>query len=440
MTGSGLLTAGDRLAAGRHRSLAATVEWSYRLLGEEEQRVFRAGVGVPGAVHPGGCRGGRRAGRPPRQCCAWWNARCWSRRGPGPDGRSRYGMLETLRAYGAGLLAEAGEDDGAPAALAGWAVRVAEEAAAGMQTIEGRLAAARWLDAEDATMGQVLAWAVEHDLRCGGAAGGRAGLVVGAARPAGGPVPAAAPGRRAGRAGQRRVVRRAVLACDGAVCRPICRRRCGIPPRSATWSRTGGHAGRWRTAWTAGRGTWRTSAGSPRRPASRRALAMARQIGYPAGEARALVRLGHAALNAGDLDEAVQLARQAAQITAGVPGAVARLCSYSLAGVLIVAGDLAAAEQVCAAALARAREAGDMLNHGDLLKMMATWTCRRAGSGTPARTCGNRLQFTRTGTWFSLFDDLDGCGHLCAATGRPADALTVWAAWDAFVRSGGFRT
>ena len=27
----------------------------------------------------------------------------------GPDGRSRYGMLETLRAYGAGLLAEAGQ-------------------------------------------------------------------------------------------------------------------------------------------------------------------------------------------------------------------------------------------------------------------------------------------------------------------------------------------
>ena len=28
----------------------------------------------------------------------------------GPDGRSRYAMLETLRAYGAGLLAESGED------------------------------------------------------------------------------------------------------------------------------------------------------------------------------------------------------------------------------------------------------------------------------------------------------------------------------------------
>ena len=55
---------------------------------------------------------------------------------PGPDGRSRYAMLETLRGYGAGLLAEAGEQDQAQAALARYAVRVAEEAGAGMLTID----------------------------------------------------------------------------------------------------------------------------------------------------------------------------------------------------------------------------------------------------------------------------------------------------------------
>jgi predicted ATPase len=32
---------GGRLAAGRHRSLAATAEWSYQLLAEDERRVFR---------------------------------------------------------------------------------------------------------------------------------------------------------------------------------------------------------------------------------------------------------------------------------------------------------------------------------------------------------------------------------------------------------------
>ena len=81
----------------------------------------------------------------------------------GPDGRSRYGMLETLRAYGAGLQAEAGDEDWAAAALAGHALGVAEEAAAGLQISTGEVAAAGLLDAEDATMRQVLAWALDHD-------------------------------------------------------------------------------------------------------------------------------------------------------------------------------------------------------------------------------------------------------------------------------------
>ena len=85
---------------------------------------------------------------------------------PGPDGRMRYGMLETLRSYAAGLLAEAGKQAQAQAqaALARYAVGVAGEAAAGLQTTAGEPAAARWLDAEDATVGHVLARAAERDL------------------------------------------------------------------------------------------------------------------------------------------------------------------------------------------------------------------------------------------------------------------------------------
>ena len=158
-----LLRGGDRLAPVRQRSLAATVEWSYQLLDEYERRVFRrlavfpgpftleaaevvAGGGAgPGVLHLVDCS----LLSPPRT---------------GPDGRARYGMLETLRAYGARLLAEAGEQEGAAAALAGYALGVAEQAAAGLQTSTAEeLAAARWLDAEDATMRQVLAWAMDHD-------------------------------------------------------------------------------------------------------------------------------------------------------------------------------------------------------------------------------------------------------------------------------------
>ena len=73
---------GDRLAAGRHRSLAAAAEWSYQLLAETS--------GGCSAI----CRCSRRRSpwRRPRRsrargrrrwCCGWWNARCWSRRGQG---------------------------------------------------------------------------------------------------------------------------------------------------------------------------------------------------------------------------------------------------------------------------------------------------------------------------------------------------------------------
>ena len=43
-----LLAGGDRLAAPRQRSLAATVEWSYRLLSEDERQVFRRLAVFPG--------------------------------------------------------------------------------------------------------------------------------------------------------------------------------------------------------------------------------------------------------------------------------------------------------------------------------------------------------------------------------------------------------
>ena len=99
---------------------------------------------------------------------------------------------------------------------------------------------------------------------------------------------------------------------------------------------------------------------------ARRALALAREIGDPAGELLALVDLSLGADYAGDHDEAVRLARQAGQITAGISGPLARLCSWVLTIVLADAGDLAAAERVGAAGLARARDAGDLSEPGAL--------------------------------------------------------------------------
>ena len=72
-------------------------------------------------------------------------------------------MLETLRAYAAERLAEAGERPEAAARLAAYAHRSPRQAAAGLETSTGELAAVAWLDAEDATVHQGLAWALEHD-------------------------------------------------------------------------------------------------------------------------------------------------------------------------------------------------------------------------------------------------------------------------------------
>ena len=178
---------------------------------------------------------------------------------------------------------------------------------------------------------------------------------------------------------------------------------------------------------------------APRRPSdARRALAVAREIGYRSGEVLALVALSWAASYAGDHDDAVRLARQAAQITAGIPGSLARVCSFVLTGVLVDAGDLAAAEGVGAAALARARDAGDLWNQADLLPRMADLDLRAGRLQDAAAHLREGLQLAvRTGSREDLLYGLYLCGTLCAATGRPAEALTVWAAYDAL--AGGLR-
>jgi DNA-binding CsgD family transcriptional regulator len=168
---------------------------------------------------------------------------------------------------------------------------------------------------------------------------------------------------------------------------------------------------------------------------ARRLLAVAREAGYPLGEARGLGGLGAVAFYAGDYDGAVRLARQACQITAGVPGSVARWCSYFLAVALIEAGDLAAAEPVCAATLARARDAGDVSSQVSLLPQIATLNLQAGRPRDAAAHLRESLQLTmRTSIWAALSVDLDRCGLLCAATGRPAEAVTVWAAMAALLQ------
>ena len=171
---------------------------------------------------------------------------------------------------------------------------------------------------------------------------------------------------------------------------------------------------------------------------ARRSLALAREIGDPAGELLALNELSLGADYAGDHDEAVRLARQAGQIAAGVPGGLARLCSYMLTVVLAGAGELAEAERVGAAGLAAARDAGDLFNQAALLPRIVDLDLRAGRTGDAAAHLREGLHLAvRTGSWFDLLAGISQCGDLCAATGRAAEALTLWAACAAVDRHEG---
>ena len=433
-----LLTGGDRTAPSRQRSLAATVDWSYRLLEEHERRVFRAvsvfpaGFTLEAAEAVAGAAVGPAVLRlvdcsllsPPQA---------------GPDGRLRYVMLETLRAYGAGQLAEAGEQEQAEAALARYALGVAEQAAAGLQAGIGESAAARWLDAEDATTRQVLTWALRHD----------AALALRLA------VALAPWWQLRGRlAGQYPLLRRAA-ECAGTASHRWCAAQIWLGWAARSSADLAGALGHFTAARdaAAGRPPSRALASALASRSSvlrlmgrtaeaageaRRSLALARQIGDPAGELLALTELSLDADYAGDHDEAVRLARQAGQITAGIPGGLARTSSYVLTIVLADAGNLAEAERAGAAGLARARDAGDLSNQANLLPRIADLDLRAGRTGDAAAHLREGLQIAvRIGIWFELRTGLSLCGNLCAATGRAAEALTLWAACAAADRHGG---
>ena len=158
-------------------------------------------------------------------------------------------------------------------------------------------------------------------------------------------------------------------------------------------------------------------------------MALAREGDHPVAEARALAVLGLVACAAGDRVGAVQLARQAEQITAGRHGPMARVCGHILTTVLIEAGELAAAERVCAAGLAGARDAGDLSSLGNLLEKMVVLDLISGRFEDAAAHLREGLQTAlRTGARARVLDDLDCCGYLCSLTGRCAEAVTVWAA------------
>jgi predicted ATPase/DNA-binding CsgD family transcriptional regulator len=434
-----LLEAADRLAAGRQRSLAATVEWSYRLLTEPEQRVFRAVSVFPGPFTLEAAEAVAGTGAGPAvlhlvDCSLLVPPRS------DPDGRSRYLMLETLRAYGAGLLAQAAEDDAVATALAGHALRVAEDALTGLATGTGEVAAARWLDAEDATLRQALHWAMEHDtdvaprlataLAWWWQVRGQLASQVPLLREATDRAPA---GSDAWCNGHTWLGQAALNSANPAealrhftAVRDAMGGRGPIPLLARCLSG--------RSATLLGMSRISEAAND-----ARHALAVARQGDHPASQALALAVLSLVACAGGDPDGAVQLASQVEQLTTDMHGPTARVCSHILTTVLIAVDDPAAAERVCAAGLARSRDTGDLWNLGNMLEKMVVLDLGSGRFEDAAAHLREALQTAlRIGGRARLLDDLDCCGYLCAMTGRYADAVTAWAAVVALQGHEGF--
>jgi non-specific serine/threonine protein kinase len=431
-----LLTEGDRVAADRQQSLAATVEWSYRLLDDREQRVFRAVSVFPAGFTLEAAEALAGAGAA-SAVLRLVDCSLLSPPQAGPDGRLRYVMLETLRAYGAGLLAGAGEQDGADVALAGYALGVAKQAAAGlMDTSTGEADAARWLDAEDAATRQVLTWAMQHDpavaLQLALALApwwllrGRLAWQWPLLREAAGH---AAPGGGRWCAAHYWLGTAALHSADlaGALSY-FTGIRDAIGDRPPSRALADALIGRSATLPLMGRIAEAVDDG-------RRALYLSRDCCYPTGEVHALVYLAVAAYYVGDLDLAVELAGQAEQVPADIPGQLVRLRSLVVADVLMASGDLAEAERVCAAGLAQARDVGDTQNLARVLTLMAMLEMRSGRITGATAHLREALQISaRTGNQLALENGLDCCAHLCAATGRWAEAVTVWAAHTALLR------
>ena len=136
-----LLSGGARGAMPRQQSLAATIDWSYRLLSEPEQSffaklsVFAGGFDLDGAH--GVCGENGTVDDDTLDLLTGLVDKSMVVVRGGAD-RTRYGVFETLRAYGRERLREAGIEDGLGMRHAAYYTSLAEQAAAGMHGADER--------------------------------------------------------------------------------------------------------------------------------------------------------------------------------------------------------------------------------------------------------------------------------------------------------------
>jgi predicted ATPase/DNA-binding SARP family transcriptional activator len=158
-----LLTGGSRTAVPRHQTLRAVVEWSWELLSEPEQVLARRLAAFPGGATLAAAEQVCQCGALPAGAVlpAIFGLVEKSFLTVDSDDEPRYRMLETIRAYCAERLAEAGEAARVRDALASYFVRLAETADPLLRTGE-QVAWMRRLAAEQDNIHAALRWAVDR--------------------------------------------------------------------------------------------------------------------------------------------------------------------------------------------------------------------------------------------------------------------------------------
>jgi len=172
-----LLTGGARDLPERQQTLRTTIQWSYDLLGKEEQRLFRRL-----AVFVGGCTLeaveaiyatlGERAAYVMDGVASLIDKSSLYQTRQKREEEPRFLLLETIREYGQERLAEAGETGATREAHAAYYLALAEQAQPHLQGVEQ----ARWfarLEQERGNLRAALSWLLERARMEGQAEEGR---------------------------------------------------------------------------------------------------------------------------------------------------------------------------------------------------------------------------------------------------------------------------
>lgn len=160
-----VLTAGRRDLPERQRTLADAIDWSYDLLREDEQILFRQlsvflrGFTLPAAeavANPGD-------GLDLSRALAFLVDKSLIARQLGRAGSVRFTMLETIREYGLERLGASGEEAAVRETHAAFFVVLAEDAQRDMEGGNGHRAAIERLGDDNDNLRQALGWALEQE-------------------------------------------------------------------------------------------------------------------------------------------------------------------------------------------------------------------------------------------------------------------------------------